>query len=163
MFKHFRFQVQQILIRIEAVFSGTISKYVEPAITVLNEVKKAIDNPTVDFIAEIAKIPFVPEVKAFLDKAIPEAIIALKIVDLKPTLSDPSNPNSAPIPLTANDYLKSLLVYLQSLSAPAQSAILVKVASLMVKASHGDMTEAVADTLVQNAYIELKTKAAGSN
>ena len=154
-FAHFVFWAKMVLIKAENEFSS-VSKFVEPAIAVLNVIKKAIDTPGASVVATIidgiTNLPIATEVRTWLDKAIPEAIIALQIEDLKPKLVDPTDASKGTVELTIEDYIGSLAEYLQSSPAPIRNKILLAIASLMVKASHEAMTESEADIIVQTAY-----------
>ncbi len=150
--------IHQIITKLENDFESYITKYVVPTINVLNEIKKAIDNPIVDFGAKLAAIPMFPEVKAFLDKAIPEAVLALGIiqVDLTPKL----DADGKPIPLTTADYCNVLITYLQAQPALVQAGALTEIAGFITKMAHGTLTQAQAVLIVKSAEVKLEEEAA---
>jgi len=158
-FAHFIFWCKMILVKFENEFSG-ISKFVEPAINVLEVIKKAIDTPAAGMVATIidglTNLPVAAEVKTWLDTAIPDAIVALEIMDVKPKPVDPADPSKGTIPLTIQDYLGSLAEYLKAQPDAVRNAIFLKLASLMVKAAHSEMTESEADLIVQATYTKMQ-------
>ncbi len=150
--------IHQIITKLENDFESYITKYVVPTIAVLNEVKKAIDNPVVDWAAKLAGIPGFAEIKAFLDKAIPQAVLALGIiqVDLTPKVGS----DGKPIPLTIDDYLNALVTYLQAQPAMTQAGVLTELAGFITKIAHGTLTQAQAVLIVKSAEVKLEEEAA---
>jgi GTP:adenosylcobinamide-phosphate guanylyltransferase len=158
MYAKIKFYFHQMFAHIELLFENYITKYLVPTIDVLNEVKKAVDNPIIDFAATLAGLKVMPEIKAFLDEWIPKAILELQITaqDLKPILDDKGNP----LPITTAQYLSVLRDYLASVSPALQEAALAKVAAIVAKAAHGSLTTSQAVAVVGVAYAKLKDEAA---
>lgn len=153
--------IHQLITKIEGDFQSYITKDLVPTIKVLNEVKKAIDNPAVDLMAKIAAVPGFTEIKAFLDEAIPKAVLALGIiqVDLTPKLDG----EGKPIPLTMADYLNALVTYLQAQPVMVQTGTLTQIAAFIAKLTHGVLTDAQAVLVVQSAVVKLEEEAAKVN
>jgi hypothetical protein len=153
MFAKLIYDFHFILNKIELFLNKAISRYAIPSINFLEEIKKIIDNPIVDFtVITIAKLPFAEEIKAFLDKAIPQAVLALGIMQVDISAAPGQTP-------TTDDYIKALVQYLQEQPTELQDAALAKMASLLVRAGDGVITASRADSMVQIAYTTLKEKA----
>lgn len=158
MFTKIKYFISQLISKIELAFEGYITKYVVPTINFLDEIKKAIDNPIVDFGATLAGIKLFPEVKAFLDKYIPEAVLALEIMHTDLTTKPDANGElTAP---TLADYCNALITYLQSQSPAMQEATLAKIASLITKFANGKLTDSQATAITSAVYAKMKDEAA---
>lgn len=154
MFPKLLYYFHLILFKIESGLNKAISQYAVPSIDFLNEVKKIIDNPVVDFaLLDIAKLPGAAEAKTFLDAAIPKAVEALGIMHTDITVVAGS---TTP---TTQDYVKALVQFLQSQSPELQQSALAKVASLLVRAGDGAISASRADSIVQLTYTTIKEKA----